>query len=408
MLPILYSPSAISDTNSETNKFNSSCRLGFVRECISCSVTEERNGSYELTMTVATSDRLAKDISVCGFVMAKANPQDNPQIFEIYKVSFTDTTMTVNAQHVRYLLNNNVIWVPEYSGSPAECWEQAAEEMEGTNYFTFSSDITSELTVGSEMAAAATVGEWLMGTSSSMLDVFGGEYHFDNFAIELLESRGAESGVCLRYGSNISSYSQEASSEKLYTAILPYVTELATADEDGNDLGTVSSDLLSVLTAAAGVEINSLLVSIDQNTDSPLEHYRILSYDFTEKCTNDGITLEYYQPLGTAWQVTEESALEVLEKLKAYAESYASSNADELGSPSFSVTVNTPEGLDSLSECALCDTVSIYYPPTGTTAAAKIVAAAYDSLNERYTSLELGTVKRTIADLISVKNIGGV
>ncbi|MCD8308597.1 MAG: hypothetical protein LUD19_01985 [Clostridia bacterium] len=404
MLPILYAPSSINNTDSQGNwssdELVKTNGLGFLSECISCSVTEERNGSYELTATVATSDRLINDISVCGFIKVKPNPQDDPQLFEIYKISMADGIMTINAEHVRYIANYNVLWEPNYTGTAEECWEQATDDMEGTNYFTFASDLTSTLTVGSEIAGGVSVGEWLMGVRSSMLDIFGGEYHYDNFTIELLKNRGCNSGVCLRYGANISSYSQEVSSEKLYTEILP---ELDEVDEDGNDLGvkwTVSMNALQ--------KLSPVMVSIGQSAESPLEHYRTLLYDFTEDCTNDGVKIECYST-GAGWIPSDEGMTAVAQKLKSYAESYLASNdnANTFAEPSFTVTVNTPEGLDSLSECALCDTVSIYYPPTGTTSTAKIIATTYDSLNERYTSLELGTAKKTIADLINVKNIGG-
>ena len=71
------------------------------------------------------------------------------------------------------------------------------------------------------------------------------------------------------------------------------------------------------------------------------------------------------------------------------------------------ITVDVAETLRNLADCKLCDTVQVYFEPLGFSASAKIVKTEYDVLLEKYTKIELGTIKKTIADLFSGKNIGG-
>ncbi|MBQ2152983.1 MAG: hypothetical protein II440_06000, partial [Clostridia bacterium] len=59
------------------------------------------------------------------------------------------------------------------------------------------------------------------------------------------------------------------------------------------------------------------------------------------------------------------------------------------------------------SSCKLCDTVLIDLDDNGTTSRVKIIKTVYDSLAEKYIKMELGQPKKTIADMITVKNLGG-
>ena len=103
MIPILYASVSEGTVPSHYG-------VGSLRDCISCKVTEERNGSYELTMEYAAEGLHASEIQPNCIIKAKPNYTDDPQLFRIYKVGKTiNGRFTVNAQHISYDLSGKVI-----------------------------------------------------------------------------------------------------------------------------------------------------------------------------------------------------------------------------------------------------------------------------------------------------------
>ncbi len=379
MQPILYKP------NTTKAAFASSNGLGFFNHCSNCIVTEERNGLYELSMSVLHTDRLSESVAAGMFVKVKANPLDDPQIFEIYQTSITDTAVEIKAQHVKYIANGNVLTEAyTHTGTPSEVWTDMTEYLAFDNIFDFNSDITSSLNVTAAKERPIRLGDMLGGVDGSFLDVYGGEFKYDNFNISLLKSRGNVTGICLRYGSNISSYKQDSDISTVYTHLLPYAY-ISVADTDGN---------------AKDYKMPITLDLIDLNNDS-LTYQRALAYDFSDDFADEDKVITSIgggAPLNWA---------ELQQKLLSKANSYITTNKTALTSISTNITVDIEDALNRLSACGLCDTVSIYYAPLDITASAKIIKTEYDALQEKYTKIELGTVKKTIADLFNIKNIGG-
>lgn len=381
MLPILY--------ESNTTDFNNN-GLGFVRNCTKCKVVEVRNGLYELELEMLTNDRLADNIAVSKFLKAPPNPHDDPQIFEIYQMSAADTKITAKAQHLKYIAFGNVtddLYNSPIARTPSEHWT-AVENLLALrpNYFTFSSDITTKAIVKAGKDCPIRLGDFLSGSEGSMLDTFGGEFHYNNFNIELLENRGTNTGIAIRYGSNISSYQQDSDISTVYSHLLPYATVNSQYYESGKSAGErkIFSDL------------------IDLNNNN-LTYKRALAYDFADEFKGDEDTLIIYEDNLSYKNLTELKA-----KLETVAGQYVRKNHTALTEISVNITVDVAETLKTLENCKLCDTVKVYFEPLGFSANAKIVKTEYDVLLEKYTKIELGTIKKTIADLFSGKNIGGV
>ena len=53
-----------------------------------------------------------------------------------------------------------------------------------------------------------------------MLDVYGGEYEWDNTTVKLHSQRGTDRGVTIRYGKNLTDLTQEESCAEVYTGQL--------------------------------------------------------------------------------------------------------------------------------------------------------------------------------------------
>lgn len=397
MLPLLY------NSNTAPENFFDNNGLGFIKNSTKCIASEERNGKYELNLEALTNDRLSSCIVPGMFVKAKANPHDDPQIFEIYQTSADDKKITAKGRHLRYIAYGNAFRFLYDAGAgvtraatPQEIFDEILTS-DGTyptmllfdNNFELYSDIETENYVHAGKQRPVRFGEFLQGIKGSMLDVFGGELYFDNFRINLLKNRGSDTGIAIRYGSNISSYHQDSDISTVYTHLIPYAVLPLVPYELGEDKSTLGE---RTIYSISPIELGN----------TSLTYKRALPYDFSERFTeeHDHIHLSTYD--GT-WLNTSE----LLNKLQTEAEKYIRENKTALTDSSVNITIDVAAALNTLRNCHLCDTVKVVFEPLGFTTNAKIVKTEYDCLNERYTKIELGTIKKNISDLFNVKNIGG-
>ena len=96
MIPILY-PST--ETAYENNG------LGRLADAISCTVEEERNGIYELTMEYPVGGRHFGQLLLSNIIYCRASQDTKMQAFRIYDVSDAiDGITTIKAQHISYQL----------------------------------------------------------------------------------------------------------------------------------------------------------------------------------------------------------------------------------------------------------------------------------------------------------------
>ena len=242
MFPLLYK----SDFKTiGPSRFN---LLGRFTEIISGKVTEERNGDYLLEMELSTTDRCADLLDTQYFIKAKPNPTDEPQYFEIYDLQYKDKkSITVKAKHIKHNLYNNFLIETsnqtDVVHTPKEWWDIlcTGRDFEGDSlfpqatlwehYFKFTSDITTKSSMTLGFCTPCTLGDFMGGADGSLVDVFGGEYKYNNFNVSLLKKRGAVTNCHLRWGSNISSLTQTLNSDD----ICSHVAAFATCHDTYND-----------------------------------------------------------------------------------------------------------------------------------------------------------------------------
>lgn len=202
MFPLLYK----SDFKTiGPSRFN---LLGRFTEIISGKVTEERNGDYLLEMELSTTDRCVDLLDTQYFVKARPNPTDEPQYFEIYDLQYKDKkSITVKAKHIKHNLYNNFLVETQNQTdvvhTPKEWWDIlcTGRDFEGDSlfaqatlwehYFKFTSNITAKSSMTLGFCTPCTLGDFMGGADGSLVDVFGGEYKYNNFNVSLLKSRGA-------------------------------------------------------------------------------------------------------------------------------------------------------------------------------------------------------------------------
>lgn len=383
MLPLLY------PKNTKKADFFTSNGLGFFDKCLKCVVTEERNARYELECEILKTDRLSNSVIPGAFIKVRANTKDDPQVFEIYQVTTDDIKIKINAQHVKYFLNFNVTTEPfsDETGTPTELWAALQVFLAVDNPFEFYTDINSTHKILKDVEINLSVGEILAGVRGSFLDIFGGEFHFDNFTINLLQNRGEQTGVCLRYGSNISSTEQTADNITVFSHILPYAYVYKKIEGDD---WNIEQMYLSRLSGA-----------IDIASGAIFEYKKTLMLDLTDRMQD--VIVEWNDDPPTP---KPSSLSDAITRLNAEAMEYINQYTDELKYPSTSIKIDTVETLNGLQNLGLCDSIYIMINEEKTTA--KITKCVYDSLAEKYTKIELGKQKKDLSNVINITNLGAV
>lgn len=330
--------------------------LGVLTDAISCTVTEERNGAFELTMQYPDTGVHFDEITDRCIIYAIPSPYRAPQPFRIYRITRPmDGIIMVYAQHITYDLSG-VPLNPFTAINAPDALSKLSLNAAVDSPFTFWTD---KSTVASfAVSTPSSTRSVLGGSSGSILDVYGGEYEWDGFTVRLYGHRGYDNGVVISYGKNLTDIEQDRNISNVATGIYPYWTNAEGA-----------------------------LVTCDPkivNAPGTYDFTRVVPVDFS----NDFET----QPTPA--------------QLQARAEKYVEDN--KIGIPKTSITASFVqleqfpeyEDLALLEKCDLCDTVTIRYPQLGVEAKAEIVKIETDVLLERYNSVEIGDVRTNIADTI--------
>lgn len=353
MIPILY---AASETDFTTNG------IGLLTDAVSCTVTEERNGAYEATLVYPAKGHLAEYIAEDAIIKAKANDTDEPQLFRIYKSGKQiGSNTTWNAEHISYELTGNPVERFSISGVNAE---QALNSLLAAAVFKHKYTAISDITTVNKTSIAdvVSVRKALGGVEGSILDTWGGEYHFNNYRIELLKARGADNGVTIEYGKNLTDAKQERNIANIVTAIFPYAKYTPEGEE------------------------SEVYVSLKEKT---LVHAGAADYAY-KRCEIVDFSSEWES--GTI--ITEDM-------LRAKAEAYLEKISTE---PDINITLSYAQlkktkdykNIQVMESVALCDTVTVRIDKLQIEATAKIVKAKYDSLKERYDTMEIGSVRTNL------------
>lgn len=345
MIPILYAPN-------ETNFNNNG--LGLLYDCIEATVTEERNGQFELSFVYPTTGIHFSEIQDDSFVKAIPGDGEEEQLFRVYYHSKPiGGKVEYKAEHVSYQLK--YIPVSPYTASTAiSAMEGIADNACENCPFTFWTDVATagDFKLESPVSGRSVLG----GMEGSILDIYGGEYKWDNYLVRLYVQRGSDRGVTLRYGKNITDIRQERNIAETVTGVMPFWT----GESEGVQLY---------------VELPEKVVRANSANNYPYK--RTIPLD----CSGD-----FSDPPTEA-------------ALREAAQRYLSQTG--IGVPNVNITVSfvalwqTEEYKDiaNLERVKLCDTVTVYFEPLDISAQAKVIRTDYDVLKGRYASIELGDVR---------------
>ena len=362
MIPALYNKSETTFTHNG---------VGLLSEAVKATVTEERNGSYELSLQYPITGRFYSEITEGAIIKAKANETSEPQLFRIYKSSKPiNGIVTYSAEHISYDLNGiPLLGFSVKNATPQMALTKAIEGAALPCPFTAYSNIST--LNSTEILTPCSVRALLGGQTGSLLDVWGGEYEFDNFTVKLYLHRGKDNGVVIEYGKNLKDLKQESNLAECYTHLMPYAA-YTVQDESGNS-------------EEKYVYLAEKVIPLTEAED--IGHYKAFIMDFSDR-------------FGDNEEITEE-------KLRAKATAYAA--AADLGTPKVNITVSfvqlwqTEEykNIAPLERVKLCDTVTVRFSKLGVAATSKVIKTVYNSLQEKYESVTLGDAKSSFANTVN-------
>ncbi|MBR2549518.1 MAG: phage tail protein [Clostridiales bacterium] len=355
MKPILFAKTATTFTT------NGLGRLNFIK----CTVTEERNGQYILEGTIAEDELHASSLEMGSIIVAKPNQTSALQAFRVHKlIKPINGIYEIAAQHISYQLSFiptmpfSITVASTACNSTLQALKSNAAE---SCPFTFWTNVT---TVSSyKQTAPASIRSRLGGVEGSVLDQFGGEYEWDNYTVKLHSARGVQTpSVTLRYGKNITDLNQEEEINNVITGVCPYWM-----DSEGGNVVTLPEK------------------TVDSSTAS--------SYPFKRTIPLD---------LSSDWEEAPTQA-----QLRARAQAYV--NSSGIGIPKVNIKVSfvnladTEEYKDiaALQTVSLCDYVAVQFEKLGISTQAKVVKTVYNVLLDRYDSIEVGSLRSSLAETIS-------
>ncbi|WP_050326279.1 phage tail spike protein, partial [Streptococcus equi] len=350
------------------------------------------NGNYSLYIKYPLDGVFASVFKEELKIKSDAGRRTKWQTFEINRVLRNSKDhIEIFARHIS-MRTQDIALKPFVSGSSIDA-ESALEvwrdNLVGDDTFDVKSDI---LTLGSfnwEVDKIGNARGALGGVAGSILDVYGGEYEFDNRTIILHKQMGRKAPTVLEYGRNIVSVEEERLLDGNYTSIYPYVryTPQPKPQEEASGKPHIGEQ------------------------EQPEEQLVTLP-----EFILDGQYLDLYaqrriQMVDLSSHFNDDKKEPTVEEIRKLAQKYLKDN--NVGAPKISIEVDyidLSQTLDYqdfrvMEEVELCDIVPLYYPKFGiTTETEKVVEIVYDVYTDSNHTIKLGTIGQSISKSLT----GGV
>ena len=337
-----------------------------LNQCLSCTITEELNGSYELVMTYHMDSKGFKELKHRRIIYAKPNPYSLEQPFRIYAISTPiNRVVTVNASHISYDLSGYVV-EPFSSTSIYEVVNSI--KAKALVEVPFSFYVTGDLDPGEIKLKAPESVRSIIG--NHILKAHKPEIEYNQNEVYFRQRRGSDNGVTIRYGKNLLDISHDEDCINIYTDVYPFWhgTKYDVESEDSSEkeiLVTLTDKLLKV---NESFKFTNVLI-LD------------LSSNFQEEPTED--------------------------QLKEATEKYIKDH--KIGEPTVSITVDFIQLTSSeeyhkyrlLDKVMLGDDVIIEFNEANIHATSRCVKTTYSPILNKYTEIELGESTSRLTDRIA-------
>ena len=336
-----------------------------------CYVSREKNGIYILEFDYPVNGKDVDKIKEGMYIKTDAGYRAKNQRFVVSKITKTQNEFKIYCKHISQVKTTMNAIRPDITLTSTSAmgaltiWRDNL--LDSREEFFVQSDITTLNSTTWKVENIENARDALGGKAGSILDVWGGEYEFDNLNITLHRSMGIDNPTIIAYGKNLLDLEQEQSILETYTSVFPF--KKYTDDNNREQLITLPEILL------------------DSTYLNKFTHRRILKVDFS----ND-------------------ENLKTVEQLRSKAKSYIKSN--NVGVPKTNLKINYQdlskvEGVfdnPALEQIDLCDRLKVYYSELGIlNENAKVVKVIWDVILEENHEIEVGDGRSSFTDSTSAK-----
>lgn len=359
--PILYNAT---ETNFEH------LGVSVLSDASKCHVSREKNGIYILEFDYPVNGKDVDKIKEGMYIKSDAGYRTKNQRFEVSKITKTQNEFKIYCQHISQVKTTMNAIRPDITitGSALMALSTWRDNLlDSRDEFFVNSDITTVNSTTWKVENIENARDALGGKAGSILDVWGGEYEFDNLNITLHKSMGIDNPTIIAYGKNLLDLEQEQSILETYTSVFPF--KKYTDDNNREQLITLPEILLD------SIHLNKFT------------HRRILKVDFSS-----------------------DENIKSVEQLRSKAKSYIKSN--NVGVPKTNLKINYQdlskvEGVfdnPALEKIDLCDRLKVYYSELGIlNENAKVVKVIWDVILEENHEIEVGDGRSSFTDGNSAK-----
>ena len=335
-----------------------------------CRVSREKNGIYILEFDYPVNGKDVDKIKEGMYIKSDAGYRTKNQRFVVSKITKTQNEFKIYCQHISQVKTTMNAIRPDITitGSALMALSTWRDNLlDSRDEFFVNSDITTVNSTTWKVENIENARDALGGKAGSILDVWGGEYEFDNLNITLHKSMGIDNPTIIAYGKNLLDLEQEQSILETYTSVFPF--KKYTDDNNREQLITLPEILLD------SIHLNKFT------------HRRILKVDFSS-----------------------DENIKTVEQLRSKAKSYIKSN--NVGVPKTNLKINYQdlskvEGVfdnPALEQIDLCDRLKVYYSELGImNESAKVVKVIWDVILEENYEIEVGDGRSSFTDSNSAK-----
>ena len=359
MIPRLFKPDA--------TDFNA-VGYGPITTTIRATVTEELNQAPVLEMELLVTDPLLDTIIVGSIIAAKPNAVDPVQAFVVEEITKPlDGVIRIYAPHIaQHRAQLLILFTPLNIVGLDNVFAQLSRKtatLPMNNPFKFvraenKTDAARRLKIDTPRTLRETMG----GTEGSIIDVFSGEWAFDNFTCTLYSKRGRESGARVLYGRNMTDFNLDEFYDFNLDMSATGCVGWGQYEEDGTTK-TIIGDL-----------------QVSDNAFDVFPYIRAAAVDFSEGIKYQH-TKELVNNLAKAW-------LRVRGAIGTTAE----------------VAFNHIDGGEDIG---MGDTIRIYNNVYNYEARSRVVGLRYDVIAETYESVTIGDQRATLSEAIQDTAGGG-
>ncbi|WP_125567333.1 phage tail spike protein [Companilactobacillus insicii] len=338
--------------------------IGVLTDCLNVEVTNEFNELPELKLDYLATGDIANELTKDRIIMADVGEGYLKQLFRIDSVKKSiDNKIEVTASHILNDLSYNTLKqnINASAVTPVAAFNLLKNNLEQPELkLKMISSINGTTSISWNMAKIDNAKKALGGADGSLLQMFKGEYLFDNYTVHYERTIGTKIGKVIEYGKDLVQANQEENIEETYSAIKPF-----SKTGSGNDEKLIYLPERIIKTSNA----------------ANFEKLRILTKDFSQ------------------------DKIETVDQLRSRTNRYISDN--KVGIPKVSLTFEIADIKDDLGfvdELKMGDEVTVFFANLDIDTTARVIKTVWDGLLHRYKTVSIGDKPTTTSDYQSNQN----